>query len=71
METVLMAKKKPASRAQAERPPLAVTVRGCKAWKAWVEDLAGACRMDVSTLVDTALVELAKARGFDEPAPRR
>jgi len=71
METVEMAKKKTVSKAKADRSALAVTVRGSAQWKAWVEALADACRMDVSTLVDTALVELAKNRGFTKPAPKR
>jgi len=66
-----MAKKKPAPRAKASRPDIAVTVRGTEQWKAWVEDLAEFCRMDVSKLVDTALVEIAKNRKFDKQAPRR
>jgi hypothetical protein len=36
-----------------------------------VERGADFCRTDVAKLVDAALVEYLKQRGFDEPAPRR
>jgi hypothetical protein len=71
METAEMVKKKATPKSKPSRPALAVTVRGSGQWKQWIEELADHCRMDVSTLVDLALVDFAKARGFGTPAPKR
>jgi len=48
-----------------------MTIKGRPEWRAWVERAADFCRTDVAKLVDAALVEYLKQRGFDEPAPRR
>jgi hypothetical protein len=47
------------------------SLRGSPEWKAWVEDLASYCRVDVAKLIDIALADLAKARGFGKEAPKR
>jgi hypothetical protein len=65
-----MAKAKP--KAVGENPrPTAVTIKGRPEWRAWVDRGAEYCRTDVAKLVDAALVEYLKQRGFDEPAPKR
>ena len=51
--------------------PTALTIKGRPEWRAWVERAAEYCRTDVAKLVDAALVEYVKQRGFDEPAPKR
>lgn len=51
--------------------PTALTIKGRPEWRAWVERAAAFCRTDATKLVDAALVEYLKQRGFDEPAPRR
>jgi hypothetical protein len=51
--------------------PTAMTIKGRPEWRAWVERGAEHCRTDVAKLVDVALIEYLKQRGFDEPAPRR
>ncbi|WP_165073262.1 hypothetical protein [Paludisphaera rhizosphaerae] len=50
---------------------IAVTLRGTPEWKEWVERGAGHCRTDVAKLIDAALVDYLRAKGFDEPAPPR
>jgi hypothetical protein len=66
--TRLMAKQK----APRDHPrPTALTTKGRPEWRARVERAAGFCRTDAAKLVDAALVEYLKQRGFDEPAPRR
>ena len=69
----IMTKKKPTSKAKptAERKTIAVTIKGDPAWKGWLEDLAGYCRDDVAKVIDKALVEYAKMKGYDREAPRR
>lgn len=74
MGTGVMARPKKASGAPAkatERPGIVVTLKGSQEWKAWVDDLANHCRTDVSKLIDSALVDYAKARGFTTEAPKR
>ncbi len=51
--------------------PTALTIKGRPEWREWVEKAADFCRTDVAKLVDAALVEYLKHRGFDEPAPKR
>jgi len=53
------------------RLSVVVTLKGTIEWKAWVDELASLCRTDTSKLIDMALVEFAKARGFKKEAPRR
>jgi hypothetical protein len=65
-----MAKAKP--KAARENPrPTALTIKGRPEWRDWVDRGAEFCRTDVAKLVDAALVEYLKQRGFDEPAPKR
>ena len=57
-------------KAARENPrPTALTIKGRPEWRAWVERAAAFCRTDATKLVDAALVEYLKQRGFDEPAP--
>ena len=63
---------KPKARPTRENPrPTALTIKGRTEWRDWVEKGADFCRTDVAKLVDAALVEYLKQRGFDEPAPKR
>jgi hypothetical protein len=65
-----MAKSK--ARPPRESPrPTALTIKGRREWRDWVERGADFCRTDVAKLVDAALVDYLKQRGFDEPAPKR
>jgi hypothetical protein len=48
-----------------------LTIKGTDEWRAWLERLGGHLRMPASTLVDIALVEFAKSKGFEEVAPKR
>jgi hypothetical protein len=59
--------------AAAKRPVRArmISIRGRDEWLEWVRGLADAERMDVSDLIDRALVDYGKARGYPVPAPRR
>jgi hypothetical protein len=65
-----MAKSKPKTR-RAQPRPTALTIKGRLEWRDWVERGADFCRTDVAKLVDAALVEYLKQRGFEEPAPKR
>jgi hypothetical protein len=69
--TTLMAKKPKANADGSDRPSIAVTLRGSQEWKAWIEAGAKFCRTDVAKLIDSAVVDYLKARGFDQPAPDR
>ena len=77
MRTMTMTKKKairakPAAvKPQAERKAIAVVIKGGSDWKAWLEGLAAYRRTDVAKVIDEALVEYAKAKGYDQEAPRR
>lgn len=48
-----------------------LTVRGTPDWLAWVNELAAHCRSNAAATVDQALVEYARARGFEKPPPPR
>ncbi len=53
------------------RQPTAITVRGSKEWRAWVERGAKHCLTDTSKLVDIAVSRYLKDQGFVEPRPER
>ena len=65
-----MAKPKP-NAAGADPRPTAMTIKGRVEWREWVERAAAFCRTDVAKLVDAALVDYLKQRGFDETPPPR
>lgn len=48
-----------------------VGIRATEEWAGWLERAAAFCRTDTSKLIDAALVDYLKAKGFDEPAPPR
>ncbi len=50
---------------------VAVAIKGNEKWKEWLERGAKHCRFSVSTLVDQAVAEFLKARGFTEEPPER
>ena len=53
------------------RKTIAVTIKGSPEWKHWIDGLADHCRLDVAKVIDRAMVEYAKAVGYDRKAPRR
>jgi hypothetical protein len=73
MGLAVMAKRKRPIPQEPEPGPrtIAITIKGSPAWKEWVDRGAAYCRTDVAKLVDAALVDYLKARGFDETAPER
>lgn len=54
-----------------DRPTIAVTLRGSPEWKAWIEAGARYCRTDVAKLIDAAVVDYLRARGFKQEPPER
>lgn len=55
-----------------ERPNYPVLcVRGSLEWKEWVDEFSAFLRLRNADAVDQALVEFAKAKGFERPAPKR
>jgi hypothetical protein len=68
--TVGRPKKRPGA-APAPAKPKTIGVRASAEWADWIERLARHCRTDTAKLVDHAVAEYAKARGFDEPPPGR
>lgn len=51
--------------------PTALTIKGNREWRNWVERGAAFCRTDVAKLVDASLVEYLRSRGFTESPPVR
>jgi hypothetical protein len=48
-----------------------LTIRCTPAWRAWIEKGARHCRTDASKLIEGAVADLLKARGFNEKEPDR
>lgn len=76
METPTVAKPKSgAAKKAAAKPssakPTAVTIRGSSEWRDWLEQGAEHCLLDVAKLVDIAVTEYLKGRGFETPRPKR
>lgn len=63
--------KNPAGDKASVRQPTALTIRGSKEWRAWLERGAKFCRTDSSKLIDIAVAHHLKNQGFDEPPPER
>ena len=57
--------------AKKPEPITRISVQATLDWAAWIDRAAGFCRTDVSKLVDAAVVDYLKARGFEEPPPPR
>ena len=53
------------------RKSVAVAVKGSDEWRAWLEQGAKFCLLDVSKLVDIAVTDYLKARGFPQERPER
>lgn len=46
-------------------------IRSTEDWKAWLDELAQFDRSTVADVIDHALVDYARAKGFPKPAPPR
>lgn len=68
-----MAAKRTTSKTAPEVGPrrTVLTIKGTDEWRTWLEELAEFLRTPTSTLVDHALVDYAKAKGFKKEAPLR
>lgn len=63
--------KKTETDSPSKRQPTAITIRGSKEWREWLERGADHCRTDSSKLLDIAAAQYLKAQGFNEPPPKR
>lgn len=52
-------------------PPKTVGVRSTGEWADWLERGAKHCRTDVAKLIDAAVADYLRGRGFTEPPPER
>jgi len=66
-----VAKRKSSKVVESGRKPTALTIKGSLEWREWVEKGAAFCRTDVAKLVDAALVDYLKNRGFEPQPPER
>jgi hypothetical protein len=48
-----------------------VSIRGTEAWRDWLMGLARHRRLAAADVIDQALVEYARAHGYDVPPPLR
>jgi hypothetical protein len=48
-----------------------VSIRGTEAWRDWLMGLARHSRLAAADVIDQALVEYAKAHGYNDPPPLR
>ncbi len=56
---------------QPGEPIKTVGIRATPEWAEWLERAATFCRTDTSKLIDAALVDYMRARGFSEDPPPR
>jgi hypothetical protein len=71
MEATMTAPKRKGGKPNRKAPYVTVNIKASDEWKAWLDRLAKHCRTDVAKLIDGALVDYAKAKGFTEEAPER
>ncbi len=62
---------KPKKGAKGAKGPKTLGVRTSAEWAEWIEKGAKFCRTDVAKLIDVAVADYLKARGFTEPPPER
>jgi hypothetical protein len=48
-----------------------MTIKGTAEWKEWLDRLADFSRLPTTVLIDVALAEWAKQKGFPESPPKR
>lgn len=48
-----------------------VGIRATFEWAEWLERAAKFCRTDTAKLIDAALIDFLRAKGFEEEAPPR
>lgn len=51
--------------------PRTIGVRASGEWADWLERAAKHCRTDVAKLIDNAVADYVKSRGFEELPPER
>jgi hypothetical protein len=66
-----MAKVKQKPKPVPSRGPRTVGVRATGEWADWLERAARHCRTDVAKLLDAAVADYVKLRGFNELPPER
>lgn len=71
MVSVMTKKTEPKQEAGSTQRKAVLQMKGTEAWKGWLDRLAKYLRMPTSSVVDNALVEYAKSKGFPEEAPER
>lgn len=64
-------RKQATAKAATGAKPTALTIRGSLDWRGWLERGADHCRTDVAKLVDAAVIEYLRGRGFEEMPPKR
>jgi hypothetical protein len=45
--------------------------KGSPEFASWLDSLVKHCRMPTSSVIENALIEYARIRGFNDPAPER
>lgn len=63
--------KQAAARKNEPSKPKTIGVRATGEWAEWIERAARHCRTDIAKLIDAAVVDYVRARGFDEAPPER
>lgn len=66
-----MAKPKRKAKLAAKQETKTIGLRATLEWAEWIERGAKFCRTDVAKLIDNAVVDYLKGRGFPEEAPER
>ena len=72
MVTATMAKKKPGPKPSGGAGRTVLTnIRSTPEWRAWLDELSKFDRSTIADVIDHALVDYARAKGFPKPAPQR
>jgi hypothetical protein len=69
--TINMSRPKKQPKGAKSLSPKTIGVRATGEWADWIERAARHCRTDIAKLIDAAVAEYVKVRGFDEPPPER
>lgn len=54
-----------------EPKPTVISLKGSGEWRVWLQELSSHCRTDAAKVIDAALIDYAKTKGFMKKAPPR
>lgn len=62
---------RPKAAKKAELKATVISLKGSGEWREWLQELSSHCRTDAAKVIDAALIDYARTKGFTKKAPPR